>query len=231
MRPFLALAFGLTTLLSPAAKADPVVVELFTSQGCSSCPPADAMLAELSGKEDIIPLALHVDYWDYIGWPDTFADPAFTARQKNYARVAGARSIFTPHLVVNGHAHVAGAKPMALADQIRTQMRAAKDVRLTVSQDAQEMTVTGSVLGADVGKMTLYLVTYIDQQTVPIAHGENAGKTITYTHIVRTWERLGTWDGVSSLTISLPKEVEEGRRVVLAQADRYGPIKAAVRVD
>ena len=116
----LALAIGfLASFIGAAAAADrPVVVELYTSQGCSSCPPADAILAELADREDVIALAFHVDYWDYIGWKDIFADPANTLRQRNYARVAGARSVYTPQMIVDGQDHVVGTKPMKLAEHI-----------------------------------------------------------------------------------------------------------------
>lgn len=105
-----ALWAAASVVTAPAASADEktVVVELFTSQGCSSCPPADALLAELDKSADVIALALHVDYWDYIGWKDSFADPENTERQRGYARAAKARSIFTPQMVIGGVDHVIG---------------------------------------------------------------------------------------------------------------------------
>ena len=110
------LALILSMTVSTARAAEPVVVvELYTSQGCSSCPPADKLLAELASRKDVLPLALHVDYWDYIGWADVFADPAYTKRQRAYARVAGSRSIYTPQMIVGGKDHVIGFKPMAVA--------------------------------------------------------------------------------------------------------------------
>src|SRR6056297_1329329 len=95
-------AAALASFTAPALADDPVVVELFTSQGCSSCPPADAMLGELAERDDVIPLALHVDYWDYIGWADIFADPAYTRRQKGYAHATGQRMVYTPQMVIDG---------------------------------------------------------------------------------------------------------------------------------
>ena len=95
-----------------------VVVELFTSQGCSSCPPADALLDRLSSRNNVLALSLHVDYWDYIGWKDKFASPAHTARQQAYARAAGRRSVYTPQMIINGLDDVAGTAPMDVADMI-----------------------------------------------------------------------------------------------------------------
>ncbi len=122
MRRIIGAATGLWAVCAVAAFAqgtdNPVVVELFTSQGCSSCPPADAILGDLAGRDDVIALALHVDYWDYIGWKDTFADPSYTKRQRAYARVAGARNIYTPQMVVGGMDHLVGVRPMELSDLI-----------------------------------------------------------------------------------------------------------------
>uniref|UniRef100_UPI002FDA0931 DUF1223 domain-containing protein n=1 Tax=Pontibaca methylaminivorans TaxID=515897 RepID=UPI002FDA0931 len=126
MKPVLCLAAGLCFLLGSfahaqeaapiapvpdgAAQAGPVVVELFTSQGYPSCPPADAMLAELAGREDVLPLALHVDYWDYMGWKDTFASPENTARQRGYAAAGERKMVYTPQMVINGADHLVGTR-------------------------------------------------------------------------------------------------------------------------
>lgn len=114
MRRFLTalVVAGVGTMAAAQSSTSPVVVELYTSQGCSSCPSADRVLEKLAGRDDILPLSLHVDYWDYIGWADTFADPAYTQRQKVYARNMGERMIYTPQMVINGGAHVVGNRPM-----------------------------------------------------------------------------------------------------------------------
>ena len=115
----LAVAAGLSATAANAGDR-PVVIELYTSQGCSSCPPADALLNELAGRDDVIALAMHVDYWDYIGWKDIFANPAHTVRQRAYANADGQRMIYTPQMIVGGKDHVVGYKPMHLAKLIET---------------------------------------------------------------------------------------------------------------
>ena len=167
-----------------AVQADPVVVELFTSQGCSSCPPADALLGELGRNEDVIALALHVDYWDYIGWPDTFAQPAFGKRQKGYARAAGSTVVYTPHMVVGGTDHVAGAKPMQVMEQIAAHTERAPGMRMTVASGPNGITIRAEADNPIDPPARIMLVTYTPSQTVDITSGENAGKSVTYTQVV-----------------------------------------------
>jgi hypothetical protein len=111
----------LIILSAPSLAQDrPVLVELFTSQGCSSCPPADALLHKLARRDDVVALALHVDYWDYIGWKDTFAKAAHSARQRAYAREAGRRMVYTPQMIINGADHVVIGRPISTApDPVR----------------------------------------------------------------------------------------------------------------
>jgi len=215
------------------AEPSPVVVELYTSQGCSSCPPADALLAELSGRDDVIALALHVDYWDYIGWKDEFADPANTLRQKAYAQAAGQRTIYTPQMIVGGQDHVMGYKPMKLAKLIEDQRDKPVAVELSLTRvgdavqiDAQ--TVSKSADGLP-GGMVVQLVRYIPESTVEIGRGENAGRTITYTNIVSGWTALGEWDGVMPLSMQADAPGDEPV-VVLLQSAGHGAILAAARL-
>ncbi|MBT8457322.1 MAG: DUF1223 domain-containing protein, partial [Alphaproteobacteria bacterium] len=157
-----------------------VVIELFTSQGCSSCPPADALLGELAQRDDVLPLSLHVDYWDYIGWKDIFADPAHTVRQKGYARVAGQRSIYTPQMIVGGADHVVGYKPMKLAMLIEEHRNAAAPVDVEVTRAGDEVEISTSATGrTDIGSAIIQIVRYIPSQTVDIRRGENRGRTLT----------------------------------------------------
>ena len=142
-----------TALFVPAHAQSPVVVELFTSQGCSSCPPADALLHELAGRDDVIALALHVDYWDYIGWEDAFADPAHTQRQRQYALEAGRRSVYTPQMVINGQTAIVGTKPMALSEAIAHYATKDMGVELALARtdegleiSAQAPNVSGSLM-------------------------------------------------------------------------------------
>ncbi|SDZ14437.1 hypothetical protein SAMN05444004_106209 [Jannaschia faecimaris] len=221
------LASATLTMLALAipAAADPVVVELYTSQGCSSCPPADAMLGELTTRDNVIALSLHVDYWDWIGWKDTFADPAFSERQLLYANVVGSNMRYTPQFVVGGVDRVAGPSAMELFDLIQSHDGATNDV---LQADGTEVTVTAT---GQAGQ--LIAVTYRPKATVEVLHGENAGHSITYHNIVRSWTVLREWDG-SATTVSVPPAGDGYSLVVLAQAiidGKPGPMLGAVKLD
>ncbi len=210
----------------PAARADgPVVVELFTSQGCSSCPPADAMLHELARRDDVIALALHVDYWDYIGWKDSFADPAFSDRQRRYARVAGARTIYTPQMVIGGEDHIVGTKPMEVADTIRDHADRSSGYRLTLRRTGGTLRIEAAGQ-APRRPLVVQLVRYDPEETVEIVRGENAGRTLTYANIVRSWQVLGRWERGTAWTTEVPVGGSDPV-VVLLQEPGPGPILAA----
>lgn len=217
-------ATGTTTRAGDAT----VVVELFTSQGCSSCPPADEVLIKLGKRDNVIALALHVDYWDYIGWKDQFANPAFTARQKGYARGFGSSTIYTPQMVINGTKEVVGNRPMEVAEAVDRYADmnmlfpltlARKDASLDIAAPARQ-----NMQNADV-----ILIRYTPQQTVSIPRGENAGKDLTYSHIVTEWRDIGDWNGTAPLSQSVPLQ-GSAPVVVLIQAKNHGPILAAARL-
>ncbi|PRX29752.1 hypothetical protein SAMN05216257_11013 [Meinhardsimonia xiamenensis] len=234
MRAVLILLALVSALLasSPAraGEAPPVLVELFTSQGCSACPPADALLAELADRDDVIALALHVDYWDYIGWKDGFARPEFTARQKAYARAAGHRTIYTPQMIVNGTEHVVGAKPMRLADALMRQRERAPLVALDLARAGSRLTITARPLAhALPAQMVVQLVRYLPSATVAISRGENAGRTITYRNIVTEWMHLARWDGRNAFQLELAVTGPEPV-VVVIQSDGPGEVLAAARL-
>ncbi len=227
-RILVALAMMIASIGSTADAQQPVVVELFTSQGCSACPPADALLAKLSHRRDIIPLALHVDYWDYIGWADMFAKPAFTKRQKGYARAHGARTIYTPQMIVSGRSAVVGHKPMELAEQIMAAHDAPQRIDLDVARHGDEIEVRVAPL-ADLDRdLVLQLVRYNPNETVSIGRGENAGRTLSYHNIVTDWQTMATWNGREALAIRHDLPGDEPA-VVLVQEAGYGPIVAAAR--
>lgn len=208
-----------------------VLVELFTSQGCSSCPPADELLAELATRDDVLPLALHVDYWDYIGWADSFARPEHTKRQKAYAHVAGARSIYTPQMVVGGVDHVVGFKPMKVVDYMEANRAKLADVAITVRVADGVLTVECKTGEGDTlpKKILVDLVRYEPSHEVEIRHGENAGRTFTYANIVRDWQRLAKWDGVAPITLTT--EAGTGRHALILQEPGPGRVLAAYRLD
>ncbi|WP_108483257.1 DUF1223 domain-containing protein [Oceaniglobus ichthyenteri] len=211
------------------AEDQPVVVELFTSQGCSSCPPADKLLGELAGRDDVIALALHVDYWDYIGWKDKFAKPAFTKRQKFYAKAAGARTIYTPQLIVGGKDHVVGYRPMEVAELIQAHRAAPDPVMISASREGGTVRVEARVVGTIAGKMVVQLARFSPNETVEIQRGENEGNTYTYHNIVRDWAILGEWDGAAPLTLDAP--VPDGPVAIIIQQAGFGPVVGAARLD
>lgn len=224
------LTATLLAALAGAAPAEeqPVVVELYTSQGCSACPPADAMLGELAGMEGVIALALHVDYWDYIGWPDAFAAPAFTGRQKAYARAAGERMLYTPQAVVNGQDRLVGNDPMEVMESLRAHSGAVTPVILRLSRDGESVTVEIRAEGP-VPPLAIELVRYRPQARVDIAGGENAGLTVDYSNVVTLWRTVGRWEGKEPLTMTVQAPGPEPA-VVLLQEEGPGRILAAAEV-
>ena len=163
------------------AQPAPVVVELFTSQGCSSCPPADALLAELAGAEGVIALALHVDYWDYLGWADSFAAPKYTERQRAYAKAAKSRTIFTPQMVVQGAERLKGHDAERIRDKIEAHRMREAPVGLTLEPRRRgARDPDRAAPGRGVGPADVHLVRFIPEEVVAIEAGENAGQTVTY---------------------------------------------------
>lgn len=219
------------TVAAPAAAVSPVVVELFTSQGCSSCPPADRLMAQLSTRADVLPLALHVDYWDYLGWKDVLADPLFTRRQKSYARAHGKRMIYTPQMIVAGSGFVKGSHPMQLAEYIEIMQSRAPEYQISVTAEGQgQFRVTAHALrGAERGPMIVQLVHYTPSKTVEILRGENAGAMIDYVNVVTHWSQVAEWDGQSDLNIEIDADREEPGAVLL-QRQGFGAIEAAARL-
>ncbi|KAA9009270.1 DUF1223 domain-containing protein [Histidinibacterium aquaticum] len=208
------------------AEQEKVVIELFTSQGCSSCPPADAMLRELAGRDDVIALALHVDYWDYIGWEDSFAEPAFTQRQKGYARAAGERIVYTPQMIVGGTDHVVGTRPMEIATLIDTHSEVETGVELDLRVEGDTVHVRAE---GDAGPLVVQVARFDPIETVEIHRGENAGRTIDYANIVTSWEAIGQWDGAEPFEAEVPRG--ESPMAVILQRPGHGAILAAADVE
>jgi hypothetical protein len=192
---------GVMTAAGSAAAADgPVkaVIELFTSQGCHSCPPADRLAGRLAGRPGVVMLSLPVDYWDYLGWHDTLAEPAFGALQRGYARARGDRHIFTPQMVVNGLDADVGGDVMAIADAIE-HTDADKRVLCTpvsARQDGGRIVVS---VGSHPGLSgEVILAAFARHRTVAIGAGENADSRVTYTNVVRKLTPLGRWTGAAA---------------------------------
>jgi hypothetical protein len=199
------------------------VVELFTSQGCSSCPPADALLTSLAERDDVVALAYHVDYWDYIGWEDTFAHEGFSDRQRGYAKGWGSSSIFTPQMVVNGSEGVVGSRRGEVHDAVAS---AQLPLPISVRVHGNDMLKLSIPADASLGDATIWLVRYLDRAEVAIDGGENAGKTMVYTQVVTDRQMLGMWEADTGAEVKLPLaglDAETGGGVaVLVQQERNG---------
>lgn len=231
MRHLVSAACGLWIGLAgvAAAQTQPVVVELYTSQGCSSCPPADAFMATLAQDPNVIALALHVDYWDYIGWKDTFANPAFTKRQKSYARAIGSRTIYTPQMIVAGDDRVEGNDPMEVSNKIRRHAMAKSPVALTIERSGAKLMIRAVANPPLSGAARVQLVRYMPEQTVEIGRGENAGRAVTYHNIVTSWVDLGEWTGTAPLEMTADVSGTEPV-VVIVQSQGPAEVLAAARL-
>ena len=225
MRRLFALLASMTFAAAPAFGEGPVVVELYTSQGCSSCPPADAMLHDLSKRSDVIPLALHVDYWDYIGWADSFADPSHTRRQQAYARVAGANTIYTPQMIIGGEDHVIGTKPMEVADAIQDHRSAPTGVRVAVERSGNSLLITGQTERSLPRGTVVQVVRFTPEAVVDVRRGENAGRELTYSNIVTDWRSVGEWSGQGPLNLTAQVS-GSSPLVVIVQEAGPGPVLA-----
>lgn len=226
-RVLLAAAAIAATLYVTAAKAagDVVVVELFQSQGCSSCPPANANVNALSARPDLLVLSFGVTYWDRLGWKDTFATPQYTNRQYDYAKGLGNANVYTPQVVIGGRRDITGINRGELEGAIASAPRSSAQI---FSLDVTGLSVRAGAApraGADI-----WLVRY-DPRTiaVPVQAGENDGRTLPHTNIVRELTHLGVWTGTAR-TYPLPPPAAGLRTAILLQEVRGGPILAAVKL-
>jgi hypothetical protein len=209
-----------------AQAATPVsVVELFTSQGCSSCPPANANLAKLAARPDILALSFGVTYWDDLGWKDTFAKPAYTARQWDYSRGLHHSQVWTPQVVVNGRTDVTGTKP----GEIETALRGSP-IAAGPALDLTPQAVTVAAGAAPKARADVWLVRYDPAIVqVPIKRGENTGKTLPHKNVVREFVKLGPWTGAAK-TYALPPATQPNlKTAILVQAGAGGPILSAAK--
>jgi hypothetical protein len=231
MRQLVSAACGLWLAAgAPVLAEDVVVIELYTSQGCSSCPPADEFVAMLAANPRVLPLALHVDYWDYIGWADEFAQAKFTDRQRAYAKAIGSRTIYTPQLIIGGQDRIEGFAPEETAEQLHKHLGVVPAVRLTVERRGDQLVIRAESEPPLTDPVRVQLVRYKPEETVTIERGENAGKTITYHNIVTSWEGLGAWSGQEPMEIMVPFAGTEPGAVIV-QSEGPSAILAAARVD
>lgn len=205
------LALGAGTLAAAAMNGrvwagEPydVVVELFSSQGCNSCPKADRLLSEIAAMPGVLALTYHVDYWDYLGWKDTLGSPEFSQRQYDYAKARGDMDVYTPQMIVNGEKQMVGSQRSEVFAVLEQSHRKRWDVPLALSDGGKELVVEVAA-GAPVGEATLWVMPVLDRTTVKVEKGEIAGQEITYTNVVRKLLPAGMWKG-DATRLTLPKE-------------------------
>lgn len=220
----------------------PVVIELFTSQGCSSCPAADALVAALADQPGVLTLSWHVDYWDYLGWSDVFARPEHTARQEAYAAVAGERGVYTPQIIVDGHDTLLTLHRSALMALIGEHAARPPVIMVTAAAAEGAHVIDLTPRAAIPGGVEVALVRYLPHRTVRIRAGENRDRTVGYSNIVVGIERLTLWSARAPLRLTVragddPDNTypDDTRHAILVQQSveggRPGPILAAVQLD
>lgn len=212
------------------------VIELFTSQGCSSCPAADALLKTYAERPDVIALSLPVDYWDHLGWKDTLASPRYTARQKAYAKSLASGNVYTPQIVINGTVETVGSNRLEIDKAIqRTRLdapdAASRRIAITGRVEGNKVTVDvgAASSGAAAASGTIWLALVEPRVDVEIKHGENRGRTLSYYNVVREMTEVGMWSG-KPVTLELPQgaALRAGKKgAVLLQAGDTGHMVAA----
>jgi hypothetical protein len=228
---------AIVAIVRPALAEPRAVVELFTSQGCSSCPAADRIMGELAKDPSIVALSMPIDYWDYLGWKDTLADARFSARQKAYSRMRGDREVYTPQVVVNGSVHVIGSDRAGIEDAIGDTKKVDGVMSVPVS-----MTLTGKQINVSVAASgngpaamhgEIWLGSISKAISIAIGRGENRGREVTYYNVVRNLLKVGDWNGSSgNWTVPLENVSREGvdAAVVYVQdgnRERPGPMLGA----
>jgi hypothetical protein len=225
------LAYGAAAVLAKpafAAVKRPVIVELFTSQGCSSCPAADAYLKTLKEQPDVLALSYHVDYWDYLGWRDTLGGAEFSERQYDYAESRGDKNVYTPQMIINGGKHFVGSQRGQITSAIATaRTEVAMDwVDMEMSDNATDVTITIPA-SKPMKEATLWLLAFAHSVSVEIKKGENSGSVIEYDNVVRKMVPAGMWHGEAAKLV-LPKGsvVPEGCKgwVALLQDGKVGRV-------
>jgi hypothetical protein len=223
MRGFLTLAIlSLAAQASVAQARPPVVVELFTAQGCASCSKADTYQASLTADKTVLPLTFAVDYWDYLGWKDTFAKPEFSDRQRAYDKRFGVAEVYTPQVVVDGRVQASAAKTETVAALVQGERRAFIDPPYMRWHDDSVAIGEGR---RPVGGAGVWLVRYDPRETtVQVKDGDNRGHTVGERNVVVQLARLGPWRGRPEM-LKLPPPPQEGlKTVVLVQGDKGGKI-------
>ncbi|MBA4491958.1 thioredoxin family protein [Paracoccus sp. S1E-3] len=219
----------------------PVVVELFTAQGCAACPTADDLLADLAGRPNVLALSWHVDYWDYLGWADDFARPEFSLRQKGYNRNWGARSLFTPQMVVGGETPIDLPRPADVAAAIDFERAEGDHVSILRRESGARREIELIPQDPLPPSIAVQLIRYLPERTVEVREGENRGRKLTLRNVVAASEVLARWDGRAPLRLTvtlgagrsanLPPDTRHALIVQQMKGNRPGEIFAAIRLD
>lgn len=211
------------TFASGAQAAHPAVIELFTSQGCSSCPPADRLVGSLADNPDILVLSFHVDYWNYLGWKDPFSSAQFTERQRDYAQFLGGRNVYTPQAVIQGTYDVVGSSAGRLRQALDKAHESKDWVDVTLQSSSNGLSI--ALPAATLRNATILLVGYDKKASTQVARGENAGENLTHRNSVRALQTLGVWQG-ESWKKTIAKPTGDGT-AVLIQSNTSGAIIGA----
>ncbi len=228
-RAALTSLFLLSAILPVQAGERPIVVELFTSEGCSSCPPADALLVELADRRDVLTLSFHVDYWDRLGWKDPSSSPEATARQERYARLLNIDAVYTPQIVVDGRREAVGSDRGAVERALDATSREPSVVPVTLSfKNGQARITLGQ--GGVTASASVVLIGFDRRRVDTVKRGENSGRTLTHVDVVRGIEEVGRFTGSASQIVSTPPwqsdrlaaivQAPDGRILGAAVADR-----------
>ena len=226
---FLATAAAGDEMVQGSLGDAPVVLELFTSQGCSSCPPADALLGKLAKRTDVLPLAFHVDYWDYIGWKDPYGFKEATERQYGYGRSLGLNMVYTPQMVIDGSQDVVGSDEAAIVRGIAAST-IRKKLKLSILKDAKGAYKVAIPAGeVSAGGASVYIALYDRAHRTEVKRGENEGNLLTEFNIVREWRKIGEWKGVAEeIALNLePDSSDYDACAVIVQDGDHGPVRGA----
>ena len=228
-----ATAIALGSALAVDAGERLTVVELFTSQGCNSCPPADRYLGQLAERDDILALSFNVDYWDYLGWRDTLASPVHTERQRRYSMAMHSRRVYTPQMVIGGTLEKVGSDRASVSRAIEN-VRGVARIWLDIEIERVDDMIVARLPGGRMAReATIWLVRYDSRREVEIRRGENGGRTIAYHNVVRDFDNIGLWRGEAMEVAFKLSDLAEGGRdrcAILVQIGGQGPIIGAARM-
>jgi hypothetical protein len=226
------LGFVWLTLPAPVAQAEgnAVVVELYTSQGCNACPPADEVLGQLAERDDVIALSLYVDYWDYLGWRDTFAQRQFVQRQAGYRDAWHKSVVYTPQMVVQSGQGVIGSRPDDLAAAIATAQESEPSVKVAIERQ-DGMLICRIEPGPEHNVGIIWIAKYTKSATVEISRGENAGRTTTDMNVVTSLNRIGSWAGNDIEDVAMPQPDPGEGVAIWVQDGENGPILTAAEFE